>query len=118
MAIILGFGQSHIDKSKRIIEELAKRLKGKREEKEIEKILDDYIKELGTFKDKGWKYFNAHFSVYHDWSTHFGCVIEGTVSHYRDDHPFSPDGYASMDMPFCLTIQNDDVSGERQYISI
>lgn len=116
MNVILGFGKTHFDDTKRVAQALADAIVGKNED-EIKAAIEAAIEERGTFKDTGWKRLSAHASFFSDYDRHFGCVIEGKESHYRDDHPMSPDGIAMMGVPFCITYQSDDIWGERVFVS-
>jgi hypothetical protein len=53
---------------------------------------------------------------YDNWAKE--CIVEGTYSHYRTDHPMSPDGWAMMNIPFCLSVFYDDIWGARFFISM
>jgi hypothetical protein len=118
MSIILGFGQHHVDESRRIVEQLAERVRGLKDRASVQREVDAFRDELGTFKHFGWHFISAWTSVFSDYDEHVGVVIEGRVSHYRDDHPMSPDGIAMFDTPFCLTMQDDPNMGARHYVSI
>lgn len=117
MNILFGFGQYHVDLTKDLAKQIAIILKCRNEDT-IKDQLNVLKKLTGTFKDKGWPYLRI--KTIHCWKNykeHFGCTVEFMHTHYRDDHPMSPDGYASFSIDVSITYQNDDSWGERIYIS-
>ena len=117
MAVILGFGQSHIDKAKSVVNELAEHLP----KENTKDFAEEFALSQGTYDAPKNKFRIMRIRTVHTWEDydeHWGCVIEGIYSCYRNDHPLSPDGFACLDIKFCLTIQEDDVWGKRVYCCI
>ena len=118
MNIVLGFGQFHVDETKAHCARILEIVKCK-DEKQIRRELQKFAFSLGTFKEKGWRVmYEPSVHCFSEWDEHFGCVVEGLHTHYSDDNPMSPDGYASWGIPFCITYINDDNRGERSYVSV
>lgn len=115
MNIVIGFGQTHVEETKSFANEIGKRLL--QQDGDPEEVAKEMAAELGTFKDKGWPL--AHIrsvDVTENWRP--VIVVEGTRSHFRDDHPVSPDGYASWNHTFCVVVMIDDIWGPRYYVSV
>jgi hypothetical protein len=115
MNAILGFGQHHAEVTRRFCDRVASAIIAGGAEESVAAVVSGE----GTFKDKGWRIARLR---------RFGCaefrsgataiVAEGTYSHIRDDHPLSPDGFASLDVPWCVTVFFDDIWGTRTHVAI
>ena len=121
--MIIGFGQHHTDITRRFCGALAEELLAASSQDEAQQIANRHATAAGTFKDKGWKVASVRRVVFHqpypsvDPSA-LVCVVEGTYSHYRDDHPLSPDGIAMLEMTWCVTVCNDEIWNQRTFISV
>ena len=118
MNIILGFGKTHYDKAKQLVNEMASKINSSLD---VQKTTGDYAEKCGVYKTKKYEFKNMNIRTVHSWSNykaHWGCTVEGCCSFFRDDHPLSPDGFACLDIHFCLTIQEDDIWGRREYIAL
>ena len=82
-------------------------------------ILEDEKSKLGTFKTDNNDFDILWITHEHEQMKHNNryVVVEGTYSHYRTDHPLSPDGFASLKIPFCITILENSTYGKRVYVS-
>lgn len=120
--MIFGFGQHHIDLTREFCGALADELFTAASQEEAARIAQRHAAAVGTFKDKGRTSADIRSVVFHqpypsvDPSALL-CVVEGCYSHYRDDHPFSPDGHAMMQVTWCVTIFNDEIWNQRTFIS-
>lgn len=112
---MLGFGKTHVDITRDFCARLIDAVKiANNPEKEA--IL--LASAEGTFKDKGWRKVQIrHFIKHVPYVDAVAFVIEGTYTHYRDDHPMSLDGLASFTMPWCITYFRDDVWDDRFYVT-
>jgi hypothetical protein len=111
MNILIGFGQHHVDKTELFARKIASAALDGADEKEIEKI---FLSE-GVFDGQ---YRNARLRRFHrgDDAGATITVVYGTYSHYRKDHPLSPDGWAMWDIPFCTVSIKDDIWGDRIFV--
>lgn len=118
MNIILGFGQHHIDKTKAFCRRIAEAVGNDPEN--AESVAQAVACEEGTFKDKGWRIATLRRAQYAPrYEGSFAVVVEGVYYHIRDDHPLSPDGYASLECPWCVTVIHDEgIWGRRDYITL
>jgi len=123
MNIVLGFGPYHVDVSKTFLNKLGDTILTKYEEDltfDAVAYIKDEIKQLGTWGDKKWPIvYDMGIQVSSKYETEKTVVFEGTYSHYRNDHPLSPDGIACWTLPFCLVVRRDEgIWGNRSYVSI
>ena len=121
MNLLLGFGKAHFEKARLAVQELALLIKEKEPVVNLTVITEEWMQSLGVYKFNGHEYNIGYIRdtyKWSKWSEHHGYVIEGTYSCYRDDHPMSSDGFACLQVHFCLTIQDDDVWERREYIAI
>lgn len=121
MNILLGFGKAHLDKARFAVAELANCFGCEENKKNAKAISDEFALSEGFYETSNNEFRNMRILTTHIWSDydkHWACVIEGIYSCYRDDHPMSPDGFACLDIRFCLTIKDDDVWGRREFISL
>jgi hypothetical protein len=118
--ILLGFGKAHFDLTKSKARELVDAVKMCKDEQTVKEYAEKYAESLGTYKtDKyEWAIFKIReVAVFSGYSQQHGIMIEGVHSHYRGDHPLSSDGFAMLDVHFAMVYINDDIWGERIYIS-
>lgn len=118
MNVILGFGKAHFDKTRQVVNELADKISSK---DEIKQLAESFADEQGVYKADKYNFRLMKIMTTHTWSCydeHWGCVIEGIYSHYNNRHLLSPDGFAALDIKFCLTIQEDHVWGRRVFVSL
>lgn len=110
MRVIFGFGQHHADltsdKLNAISDTLRKFIESRKNHddyrlSDIKNILDTLVGQEELFNNK-WNplFFQTIFGDTTMWS------VAGRHSHYRDDHPASPDGFASLSIPFCITVRD------------
>ncbi len=114
--MIFGFGPAHEDDTRRLVNGLSTALSGADDpQREAEK----YALSLGTFKDEDWRIMGIRRVMKMSDYDERGIVVIGVVSHYRDDHPMSPDGIAMMQHEFALTlIDSDDVWEPGSFVAI
>ena len=118
MNVILGFGPAHTERTKAIVRALDERTADLASEEEVRTAVKAYQNELGTFEGREhWRVLDVHPHFLPLWGEHYIVVIEGTVNHYRNDHPLSPDGYAMLGERFCITQIDDGHSDKRTYLS-
>lgn len=118
MEIVFGFGPDHERATRVLAGRLANEVLRQRDEP-AELVAKRFMDALGTYKDKGWSMGSIRFVTDAErYADSRIITIEGQHSHYRDDHPMSPDGYACMTFPFCITICDDDIWHPRIYIAL
>lgn len=112
--MILGFGQPDIDAKNKFKEDLSLYL-----EKELEvidfdslgysiirELLDRFSKNLPRheFNGKMWGHADNIFFVCAQEYGNFILICHGNYSRYNNSHPFSPDGFASVGIPFMVSV--------------
>ncbi len=120
MNVVFGFGQSHIDKTKRFANDLASALIADAQTDPRE-VATRMAESVGVFKETDWKIVHIRRVEKYSGQQADGdetIVVDGTYAHIRDDHPMSPDGFAQWTVPFCVTILQDDAWGERVFVSV
>lgn len=123
MNIVFGFGQQHLSITRAFCDRLAQEVPAQDESPKAEARVRAKAEELalqeGTFKKVGWRVARIkRVSTNAVYPGATACVVEGTYSHFRDDHPMSPDGVACFDVPWCVVVLNDETWGRRVYVSI
>ena len=115
MNIIFGFGEHHRQITIAFCNRMADAVLESDNPKDAAEKL---AKDAGTWKYKGWKIVSLKrvemLEIYEGAKI---IVVEGSYSHIRDDHPMSPDGIACLDIPWCVTVCNDETWGKRVYVS-
>ena len=115
MNIIFGFGEHHRQITVAFCHGVAQAVMEAEDPKEAASAL---ASEAGTWKDKGWRVVSLkRVETINPYEGAQIIIVEGSYSHYRDDHPMSPDGIASMDIPWCVTVCRDETWGDRVYVS-
>ena len=118
MEVMFGFGPYHEDQTRALVARLADDILSRPNELP-EIVAKRFMADLGTYKDKGWNFGRIRWVTCDQRHESARIImVEGQHSHYRDDHPMSPDGYASATFPFCLTICMDDIWHPRFYIAL
>ncbi len=126
----LGFGPYHTEETRRLANGIAALIDipELRNEASLRAAIDGYVKEVGNFKSEKWGHKNwsilnfKYLYLTNRYSSmpdeHFGCVVRGAVTHYNENHPFSPDGLAAMTQEFCITYEDDRNFGKQVFISV
>ena len=120
MNVIIGFGDSHFEQTKKDLQMLIETIANELEALSLEQIsfdcvrrwIDEYKEKLGLFDNK-YSYLFCLASVFNSYC--LGAVIlYGNFKHYKKDSPFSPDGWAMMEIPFAVTFYISEWSGKRE----
>lgn len=121
---ILGFGAHHVERSRAQLRELLDAIAGAVASTGLGcvcEVAEVFAMSQGKTELRS-GYLASNFSIRDvNCLCNYGAyvvVVEGLSSHYRLDHPLSPDGCASWSLPFCVTYATDDVWGERKYLSL
>lgn len=107
---MIGFGDFHIQEATGQKESLIKFYKEKLKEVDLDKIDENLILEIGAefgkslpkhkFKEKEYDKIWIKYPIL---GTRFEdkiAIIHGKYQAYNNNHPFSPDGFAMMELPF------------------
>lgn len=115
MNIIFGFGQAHEDKGNAIAEKIATKLISEidtilscendyKAAQSVRAILESNDNPKFKFKDSEYNTFFVHFPSVQGEKGNYLISAGFDVSHYRDDHPMSPDGFACMTQKFFVVV--------------
>ena len=112
--ILLGFGQPDIDAKNQFKINLGAFLQEKLAEIDFEKLdyflvrklLDKFSASLPRheFNNKMWGHAD---NIFFEFAKEFNSILiicHGSYSRYNNSHPFSPDGFASLEIPFVVSI--------------
>ncbi len=115
MQVIFGFGPAHEEKGNKIADQIARCLVAR-----IDEVLEteDSYKAAGVvrtileevefptfkFKESTYKTTFVHFPSVQGEKGDYLIVAGFDVSHYRDDHPMSSDGFACMTQKFTVVV--------------
>lgn len=112
--MILGFGQLDIEAKNKFKQNLSAYLKEKLSAADFDKldysflrkILDEFSKSLPRheFNGKMWGYGdNIFFEIAKDYETIL-IICHGDYCRYNNNHPFSPDGFACLNVPYVVSL--------------
>ena len=121
--VIFGFGQHHVDLTRGWASTLGQDLKEASSKDSFRETVENHVKFAGSTvipsRTVGHAFIREmqYFSYSEEYAV---MVVEGTWTHVVFDHPTSPDGIASMSLPFCITVCKtpEDVWGTRVHISV
>lgn len=125
MGFMVGFGDHHVDKTIAFARSLGS-LALSCEYDKIGEAVQAAVAELAPHHRNGKDWRSAmlrHFGVdgWRDRGDGLGdrrtVTIEACYSHYRNDHPFSPDGFAMWQIPFVVVAMRDNAWPDRVYVS-
>lgn len=112
--MILGFGQPDIEAKNQFKIQLSNYLKEELgaidfdsiDYISVRKVLDNFSKSLSRheFNNKQWGYAdNIFFEIAKDFNI-IVIICHGKYSRYNNNHPFSPDGFVSLEIPYVLSL--------------
>jgi len=117
--VVLGFGEHHKEITQQWAQEIAQSVYGLDTYEDARLAVAKVVKRAGSFKDTGYGIVDAFVSLWSDYEGHCVIVVDGKVNHYRDDCGFSPDGFAMLQIPYCVTyLRNDCIDQETYYIAV
>lgn len=112
--MILGFGQPDIDAKNQFKINLGGYLKEELGAADfnsldcfvVRKILDEFSKSLSRheFNGKSWGYADNIFFEFTKEYNKVLIICHGNYWRYDNNHPFSPDGFASLGIPYVLSL--------------
>lgn len=117
MSVMLGFGLTHINETKSLLYKIARTVEPKCD---MKLVVRNAILLAGTYDMAGEKSNRLvmYCPTITDDTYGFVAVLEGFHYHFKSDYPLSPDGYAMVSLPFCVTVLQDVGLGRREYISV
>lgn len=129
--MIFGFGEYHYQQTRNFCKNIVKIINTEFDvnksitEKNLKNLINSEIDKIPQHEFNGKKYAHLYLqrvnlSFFYKNKDLKNCVIvvDGTYSHYDNDHPMSPDGFACLSIPFCITLFRDDVWKNRHFISV
>ncbi len=107
--IVFGFGPYHDKLTEKHLQLLGEHLalapKGK-EDRAYQKVRE----EIGRFKDSDY----YHLSGYARRIDSLWTICTGSYTHYRDDHPMSPDGWVCLSHHYCVSVYHGYADSENE----
>lgn len=112
MNLILGFGPNHTEKGRKIADAVSDSIVDILKKNEISSYNDikPFFNEIAQSHGKYiYSKSNKEYDIVYfcfpsiESSTWKNIIVEFHVSHYRDDHPLSPDGFACLTQKFVFS---------------
>jgi hypothetical protein len=112
--MILGFGNPDTEAKNQFKIQLGNYLKEKLGAEDfdlldyfkVRDLLDDFSKTLPRHEFNGTKYGHGD-NIFLEFSEQFGTILiicHGHYNRYNNNHPFSPDGFACLSIPYVLSV--------------